>query len=220
MFHWFSGTVLVMVMVRRALSRTTKCLCLPRAVSACLPARFVCALNCLVGFQRLHTRAMSPESHFACVFCGWLIFVGRVCTCVVCLLWHQDHDESVFQDSPLANLFHIFIMFTVGWMPGTPCRHDILVSDRVIASPFFYRAIERSGVIVCVCFSGYLIFNTSGPAKYVGKNANHFSPSSVIFSDDERPLVRQTLAAFALVLGLLTYCIATFGTGLVDPAPG
>jgi hypothetical protein len=65
--------------------------------------------------------------------------------------------------------------------------------------------------LVGMWVSGYLIFNTSGPAKYVGKNANHFSPNSVIFSDEERPLVRQTLAAFILVLGLLTYCIANFG---------
>lgn len=58
---------------------------------------------------------------------------------------------------------------------------------------------------------GYLVFNAAGPAKYRGKNANHFSPTAVFFKPEEYWLIVQTDIAFFVCLGLLFYCIYTFG---------
>ena len=58
---------------------------------------------------------------------------------------------------------------------------------------------------------GYLVFNATGPAKYRGKNANHFSPTAVFFKPDEYWLVVQSNVAFFAAVALLGYAIATFG---------
>ena len=79
------------------------------------------------------------------------------------------------RETPFAQAWGIFIMLTVGWMPG------------------------------------YLVFNATGPKKYRGKNANHFSPSAAFFKDDERALIVQTDIAFFMAVALLGYCISVFG---------
>jgi len=58
---------------------------------------------------------------------------------------------------------------------------------------------------------GYLIFNATGPKKYHGKNANHFSPSAVFFKPDEYNLIVQTVIAFFMAVGVLCYCFSLFG---------
>ena len=58
---------------------------------------------------------------------------------------------------------------------------------------------------------GYLLFNATGPAKYNGKNANHFSPTAVFFKPDEYWLVVQSDIAFFAALALLAYAIYTYG---------
>jgi omega-6 fatty acid desaturase / acyl-lipid omega-6 desaturase (Delta-12 desaturase) len=58
---------------------------------------------------------------------------------------------------------------------------------------------------------GYLVFNATGPSKYRGKNANHFSPSAVFFKPDEYWLIVQTDIAFFSAVALLAGCVATFG---------
>ncbi len=86
-----------------------------------------------------------------------------------------DWGDNMLRETPIAQIWGIFIMLTVGWMPG------------------------------------YLIFNATGPAKYRGKNANHFSPSAAFFSKDEFWLIVQTDIAFFICVGLLIYSIITFG---------
>ena len=81
----------------------------------------------------------------------------------------------MLRETPIANLWGIFVMLSVGWMPG------------------------------------YLVFNATGPVKYRGKNANHFSPSAVFFKPDEYWLIVQTDIAFFACVGLLGYAIYTFG---------
>lgn len=74
------------------------------------------------------------------------------------------------------------------------------------------------GIIVMLTVGwmpGYLIFNATGPAKYRGKNANHFSPTAEFFSKDEYWLVVQSIAAFFVALALLALSIHTFGFGTV-----
>jgi len=87
----------------------------------------------------------------------------------------SDWACEMLRETPIAQAWGIFIMLTVGWMPG------------------------------------YLVFNATGPSKYRGKNANHFSPTAVFFKPDEYWLIVQTDIAFFSAVALLTYCIATFG---------
>lgn len=51
--------------------------------------------------------------------------------------------------------------------------------------------------VFMMCFVGwmpsYMIFNSLGPAKYKGKNANHLSPNAVMFTDKERDDVRNSI---------------------------
>jgi len=83
--------------------------------------------------------------------------------------------NEMLRETPIANLWGIFVMLSVGWMPG------------------------------------YLVFNATGPVKYRGKNANHFSPSAVFFKPEEYWLIVQTDIAFFTCVGLLGYAIYTFG---------
>lgn len=57
---------------------------------------------------------------------------------------------------------------------------------------------------------GYLHFNATGPPKYKGKNASHFSPESVLFKDEERAGVQQSVAAYFAMLGVIAYWIYTY----------
>jgi len=86
-----------------------------------------------------------------------------------------DWANEMLRESPLAQVWGIFIMLTVGWLPG------------------------------------YLVFNATGPSKYRGKNANHFSPTAAFFKPEEYWLIVQTDVAFFLAVALLGFCIYTFG---------
>jgi len=90
-----------------------------------------------------------------------------------------DMVGDALHDSPAAQALGIFIMLTIGWMPG------------------------------------YLVMNFSGPKKYKGKNANHFSPTAVMFSADQYWLIVQSDIAFFSAVALLAYAIYTYGFALV-----
>jgi len=83
--------------------------------------------------------------------------------------------EEMLREAPIAQAWGIFVMLSVGWMPG------------------------------------YLVFNATGPKKYQGKNANHFSPSAVFFTPEEYWLIVQSDIAFFIAVGVLGYAIYTFG---------
>ena len=87
----------------------------------------------------------------------------------------MDWANEMLRETPIANLFGIVVMLTVGWIPG------------------------------------YLVFNATGPAKYRGKNANHFSPTAVFFQKDEYWLVIQSNVAFFAALALVAFACYTFG---------
>ena len=59
---------------------------------------------------------------------------------------------------------------------------------------------------------GYLVFNATGPSKYRGKNANHFSPTAAFFEPKDYWLIVQTDIAFFVCLALAGYAIFTYGT--------
>ena len=87
----------------------------------------------------------------------------------------KDWANEMLRETPIAQLWGIFLMLTVGWMPG------------------------------------YLVWNFSGPSKYRGKNANHFSPSATFFTAEQYNLIVQSDIAFFMAVGLLGYCIHVFG---------
>ena len=66
---------------------------------------------------------------------------------------------------------------------------------------------------------GYLVMNMTGPKKYRGKNANHFSPSAVFFKPEEYWLIVQTNVAFTLAVALFAFCIYTYGTNSLTLLP-
>lgn len=86
-----------------------------------------------------------------------------------------DWKDEALRETPFAQAWGIFLMLTVGWMPG------------------------------------YLVFNATGPAKYRGKNANHFSPTAVFFEEKDYWLIVQSDIAFFSAVGALAYTIYTFG---------
>ena len=85
----------------------------------------------------------------------------------------------MLRETPFAQCFGIFLMLTVGWMPG------------------------------------YLVFGITGPSKYKGENVNHFSPSAVFFTKEERMLIVQTDIAFFSVVAAVIYASYTYGFGNV-----
>jgi omega-6 fatty acid desaturase (delta-12 desaturase) len=91
----------------------------------------------------------------------------------------SDWAKDMLRETPIAQFFGIFIMLTVGWLPG------------------------------------YLVFNATGPAKYRGKNANHFSPTAAFFRPEEYWLIVQSDIAFFSTVGLLGYAIHTLGFATV-----
>ena len=58
---------------------------------------------------------------------------------------------------------------------------------------------------------GYLVFNATGPLKYKGKNASHFSPTAEFVPANERHLIVQSNIAFALACAALGYACYAFG---------
>ena len=90
-----------------------------------------------------------------------------------------DWGQEMLRETPIAQAWGIFLMLTVGWMPG------------------------------------YLVFGFTGPAKYRGKNVNHFSPTAAFFKPEEHDLIVQTDIAFFSVVGLLAYCTYAYGFGNV-----
>jgi len=84
----------------------------------------------------------------------------------------SDLGDEPVRTGVLANLWGLFITFTVGWLPG------------------------------------YLVFNATGPAKYRGKNASHFSADSVFIRKEERALVYQSNMAFFIVTALIGLAVA------------
>lgn len=87
----------------------------------------------------------------------------------------EDWKDDALRETPFSQAWGIFLMLTVGWMPG------------------------------------YLVFNATGPAKYRGKNANHFSPTAVFFEEKDYWLIVQSDIAFFTACGALAYAIYEFG---------
>merc|ERR1711988_2007468 len=91
----------------------------------------------------------------------------------------SDWKDELLRETPFAMVWGIFMMLTVGWMPG------------------------------------YLVFNATGPAKYRGLDANHFSPTAAFFEPKDYWLIVQSDAAFFAVLSAVIYASYVYGFGTV-----
>merc|ERR1711871_339602 len=73
---------------------------------------------------------------------------------------------------------------------------------------------QAIGIIIMLTVGwlpGYLVWNFTGPEKYRGKNANHFSPDAVLFSEADRPLVRCSIAWWMAAFAVLVGSVVHFG---------
>jgi len=91
-----------------------------------------------------------------------------------------------------------------------PSKKSDFVDDMIKETPIMY-AFMIVRMLTVGWMPGYLVFNATGPSKYRGQDANHFSPSAAFFKPEEYWLIVQTDIAFFLAVGLLIYSIYTFG---------
>jgi omega-6 fatty acid desaturase (delta-12 desaturase) len=118
-----------------------------------------------------------------------------------------DWANEMLRETPIAQAWGILVMLTVGWMPGYLVFNGALSRrPHTSTTPF---------LILCCSLTSLVDKSATGPAKYRGKNANHFSPSAVFFKAEEYWLIVQTDAAFFTVVAMLAYASYTFGFGAV-----
>ena len=145
---------------------------------------------------------------------------------------HQSFSESEFWNNLVGTICHSALLVPYhSWRVSHGKHHNNTGScenDEVFApstrsdwadSPLRETALSHAwGIIIMLTVGwmpGYLVFNATGPAKYRGKNASHFSPNSELFDDKDRPLVWQSVAVYFGVVAILAQLIATYGFGNV-----
>lgn len=141
---------------------------------------------------------------------------------------HQSFSSSEFVNNTVGTIFHSLLLVPYhSWRithgrhhnnTGScendevfaPCSRSDFVDEMISHTPLMYTfMIVR--MLTVGWMPGYLVFNATGPEKYRGKNANHFSPSAVFFTPEEYWLIVQTDIAFFSAVGLLAFCIYQFG---------
>lgn len=145
---------------------------------------------------------------------------------------HQSFSESEFWNNTFGTVLHSLLLVPYHSWRITHKRHHentgSCENDEVFApstrADWGTEVIRESpmaqafGLIIMLTVGwipGYLVFNVTGPAKYRGKNANHFSPTAAFFKPEEYWLIVQTDVAFFSVLAGVIYACATFGFGTV-----
>jgi omega-6 fatty acid desaturase (delta-12 desaturase) len=141
---------------------------------------------------------------------------------------HQSFSESEFANNLIGTVLHSLLLVPFHSWRITHGRHHnntgSCENDEVFAPATradwgaeMMRETPLSqgfGIVkmLLVGWPAYLLLNVTGPAKYRGKNASHFSPAAVFFEEKDRPLVRQTVAAWVACIAVLAAAIAHFGT--------
>jgi len=145
---------------------------------------------------------------------------------------HQSFSESEFWNNTFGTVLHSLLLVPYhSWRithkrhhentgscdndevfaPST--RHD-WASDMLRETPIA-QWIGITVMLTVGWLPGYLVFNATGPAKYRGKNANHFSPTAAFFRPEEFWLIVQSDIAFFTCVGLVGYAISVFGFAAV-----
>lgn len=117
-----------------------------------------------------------------------------------------DWAKDLLRDTPFAQGLGLVIMLTVG-----KHRAAQFLSQKKITVILTSQLTTRHDIYNVGWMPGYLIMNMTGPKKYRGKNANHFSPTAAFFKPEEYWLIVQTNVAFFMAASLISFCIYTFG---------
>lgn len=144
---------------------------------------------------------------------------------------HQSFSESWVINNTIGTICHSMLLVPYHSWRITHGRHHSNTgsceNDEVFAPATrsdLGEAVRESplanaiGIILMLTVGwmpGYLLLNATGPKKYHGKNANHFSPTAVFFNENEYGLVVQSDIGFGVGLALLAACIYTFGFSTV-----
>jgi omega-6 fatty acid desaturase (delta-12 desaturase) len=145
---------------------------------------------------------------------------------------HQSFSESELANNIVGTILHSFLLVPYhSWRITHGLHHNNTGScenDEVFApqtrSDFTVDMIEETpilsalGIIRMLAIGwipGYLVFNATGPAKYRGKNANHFSPYAVFFKPEDRAGVSQSVAAWFAAVAIMAYFVYTYGATAV-----
>lgn len=145
---------------------------------------------------------------------------------------HQSFSESELANNIVGTICHSLLLVPYHSWAITHRRHHSNTgsceNDEVFApatrSDWAKEMLRETpiaqawGILVMLTVGwmpGYLVFNATGPAKYRGKNANHFSPTAEFFTKDEYWLIVQSDAAFFSAFALLCFAIYSLGFGTV-----
>ncbi|CAG7833707.1 unnamed protein product [Allacma fusca] len=90
------------------------------------------------------------------------------------------------------------------FVPPTRSRVTPIWVEMLEDSPI-YNFFRMIGILIIGLLPLYLVFNFSGPQKYKGKNANHFSPSAVIFLPKQRKEIIISDIVYFTWVGLICY---------------
>jgi len=141
---------------------------------------------------------------------------------------HQAFSESEFVNNTVGWVLHSFLLVPYhSWrishakhhnntgscendeVFNPPTRSDMtseLLDTTPISNAFFMIVMLTVGWM-----PGYLLFNATGPKKYRGKNASHFSPNSAIFAEKDKTDIVVSVVGFLLALSGFGYLGYTFG---------
>lgn len=145
---------------------------------------------------------------------------------------HQSFSESELANNIVGTICHSLLLVPYHSWAITHRRHHSNTgsceNDEVFApatrSDWAKEMLRETpiaqawGILVMLTVGwmpGYLVFNATGPAKYRGKNANHFSPTAEFFSKEEYWLIVQSDAAFFTAFAALCFAVYVLGFGTI-----
>lgn len=141
---------------------------------------------------------------------------------------HQSFSENEIANNIVGTILHSFLLVPYhSWRithglhhnnTGScendevfaPATRSDFTSEMLSESPLWY-AFVTVRMLTVGWIPGYLVFNASGPKKYRGKNASHFSPGAAMFKDEERELVAQSVSAWVAMVAVIAYWVYTYG---------
>jgi len=91
-----------------------------------------------------------------------------------------------------------------------PAKSEFASHEMFEETPF-YRTYCIVRMLTVGWLPGYLVFNATGPAKYRGKNANHFSPTAAMFSSKEYNDVVVSVIMYFAFVGFLVWFTFNYG---------
>jgi omega-6 fatty acid desaturase (delta-12 desaturase) len=145
---------------------------------------------------------------------------------------HQSFSDSEFWNNTFGTVLHSLLLVPYHSWRITHKRHHentgSCENDEVFApstrADWGTDMLRETPLAQCIgillmltvgWMPGYLVFGITGPAKYRGKNVNHFSPTAAFFKPEEYWLIVQSDACFFSMLAVVGYAIKTFGWGSV-----